>query len=825
MVGDDHAPLQPESVGLAANAHEVFIALYSQNKILVADPATGKIMREISCDGPRGLTLAPNGDLLAVSYLPNRKAEVVRFAKATGTAKTVVNSNLDAPWDVAVDTAERIYVSDLGKAQQIKVFDGGGKLLARRGTPGGRKWMGRYNAKGFLHPAGIATDARGGLLVAESAIPKVVSRFNAADGKLLGRWFGAPVYWTSTWPSFDDPTNIYYPLNEGIGRARIRKAGETGMPEAYIAPRAAGYLHSADFSDRMPQPEIVRATSGKTFLVSDGDPHTIGFLQNDIFRPVAHFRVLNASHKENTTKQNYLEIWRDRNGDGQVQPTEVSRLETVANEPLVPIADLTASMHMEPNGDLYFMTQANRVLKIPADGFEKDGAPRWNAAAASYIIPSVLPSKNNEMSTTWRHGLLGTRLDSAGNLYVAFNTSVEGNGGAFDFASKELARQMKEGMGHTASFNVTKFAKFDSNGKLIWMAGRKATAAARTGEMYHFWNMAGLVNDRYIAGASEWGQIYFYTHDGFFVDALMNNPGLTPPPGPYTFGGETSGGRVQYFPARDELWAYVSGMAYKVAGFKNGTVMGESRSAGSVHLDRAYDLASATEKAAPLQIVALAGDPMADANAWNAAPIGVLRRNDGELARAQLGYDAKYLYAKIRVNDPTPLQNSADTVATAFKGGDTVGFVLGNAGDRNAPQAGDARFMAAQIGGKARLIAMKAFTGGEKKPESYITPAAGEARFEFVGEVPGGKVILTPDATGYTATFAVPRNFVELDLKPGAPLVGDIEVRLSGAGPRGLQAVSRNYLFTPLRTETTMTDDVPTEARLYPQYWGSVEVK
>jgi hypothetical protein len=100
----------------------------------------------------------------------------------------------------------------------------------------------------------------------------------------------------------------------------------------------------------------------------------------------------------------------------------------------------------------------------------------------------------------------------------------------------------------------------------------------------------------------------------------------------------------------------------------------------------------------------------------------------------------------------------ADTVATAFKGGDAIGFVLGNAGERNAPQTGDVSFMVAQIGGKARLTAMKAFTGGEKKPESYITPA-GEARFEFVGEVPGGKVLITPDATGYTATFACPTRF------------------------------------------------------------------
>jgi hypothetical protein len=120
---------------------------------------------------------------------------------------------------------------------------------------------------------------------------------------------------------------------------------------------------------------------------------------------------------------------------------------------------------------------------------------------------------------------------------------------------------------------------------------------------------------------------------------------------------------------------------------------------------------------------------------------------------------------------------------------------------------------------------MKAVTAGAKQPFEYFTPAAGTARFEFVGEVPGGKVSWTPEGKGYTATFLVPRSFLEFDLKPGSALKGDIEVRLGGAGARGLQTTSRNYLFTPARPETTMTDDVPTEARLYPQYWGDVEVK
>lgn len=94
-------------------------------------------------------------------------------------------------------------------------------------------------------------------------------------------------------------------------------------------------------------------------------------------------------------------------------------------------------------------------------------------------------------------------------------------------------------------------------------------------------------------------------------------------------------------------------------------------------------------------------------------------------------------------------------------------------------------------------------------------------------EVPGGKAefVVDADGKGYTASFSVPRAFLEFDLKAGTTLRGDVEVRLSGTGPRGLQATSRNYLFTPLLSETSMTDDVPTEARIYPQFFGAVEVK
>lgn len=73
--------------------------------------------------------------------------------------------------------------------------------------------------------------------------------------------------------------------------------------------------------------------------------------------------------------------------------------------------------------------------------------------------------------------------------------------------------------------------------------------------------------------------------------------------------------------------------------------------------------------------------------------------------------------------------------------------------------------------------------------------------------------------------LAVSRSLIELDLKPGMDLRGDSEVRLSGAGQRGMQATSRNCLFIPAKGEPCMVDDFPTEARMYPEYWGEIQVR
>jgi len=830
---------QPESVGLVATAKEVFVPVYSRGIIQVRDPETGALTRTLSCPGPRGVCLDRDGNLYAVSYVSGQTPHIFLFHGARGEPDVhacggLAVRGLDAPWDIAVSSGGMMYVSDGGTSQQIKVFSPYGGPPRTWGKRGGRTLAGTYDPHSFRNPAGIALDAEGGLLVAESSVPKVMSRWNAQTGESLARWFGGPAYWDGTWPDADDPRTVYYQLPGGFARANLSR------PDW---PQASWSTGEGQDSGAV-IPTVLVAKNGRKYLVNDVSPNRIYLLQGDQMRPVAYFHVYNQ-RGGNKLGHTYLEIWQDANTDGRVQPKEVTDLDTVEGRPLVNLADWGAPTNtMTPSGDLYLETQANKILKIPASGFNPDGSIRWNLGGARYAVPTLLPASGDSFYTGPR-GQVGLRVDSRGDIYTCFAATVGSvtpeltqkmrkNSPGLPpsawgvYATQELAEKMHEGLGHTGESNAVKFAKFAPDGHLLWMAGRKATAAAGPGEMYHFWSLAGLLGDDYIAGASEWGPMYVYTGDGFFVDALFNNPGLDPPPGPYTFGSETGTGRLQYFPKQDQLWAYAVGMAYRVKGFAHGRVDGERRASGMVTLDKVYETEEAARRPASLlEIVPLTGDPLADVNVWAGVPTSTLRRNGGGLATAQLGYDAQNLYARLHVVDDTPLQNAADRVNTAFKGGDTAGIVLGPAAPHEQPGLGDTRLMAAMIGGRPHLIAMQAVTNGAKNPEDYYTPSSGHARFGFVGDVPGGRVTLTPDADGkgYTAAFAVPRAFLSLPLTPGTVLAADVEVRLSGQGQQGPQTASRNYLFTPLRSETSMTSDIPTESRLYPQGWGRAQVR
>ncbi len=837
----------PECLGLAATANEVFASVYSQNIIQVLDVESGQPTRTLSCPRPRALALDAKGNLYAVSFGTDAAAQVLRFNGVQGTPTPVVTGELVAPVGVTVDAAGRISVTDEGASQQIKTFSPDGKLVRTLGKKGGRPWAGTYDPTSYRDPSQITADKQGGLLVAESSIPKIFNRIDNASGKTLSRWFGWPGYGVANIPDPEDPMTNYYSFEpEGFARA-TSVDGKSGMPDAYWVPKKAGMEDVGPmFKEDFPLVKVL--ANGRKYFIEDINPHAVCLIDGDNFLPVGNLNVgVDRSQLKPGANANsaptIISMWIDKNGDHKSQPEEVTTISQVDGKPMPRLATQSNSMWLDEKGNAYIITAANSILKVPAEGFARNGAILWNPAKASYVLPTVLPSLLTH-GISGRQGMPGLRTDSQGNIYVCLSAVAPAltpklasqiqtafpnipQSAWFAYATPELAKQNKEGLGHTAESNIAKFAKFSPDGKLLWTAGRKATAAPGPGEMYHFWTIGGMVGDNYVTGCSEWGPIYFYTTDGFYVDTLMNDPATLAPAGPYTFGSENFSGQVYGFPKLGKVFAYDQGGIYAVDGFdKNLKVEGERRFKGSVVLDKVYQEAMPISQiAASLKIVPVAGDITRDAT-WKTVPIVTLIRNGKPLATAKVGYDGANLYATIHVVDDTPLQNAGDDPSLVFKSGDVVGLDLGPTGERNKPVLGDLRILAAKMQGQNRLIAMKPISKQAKQPKPYTTQASGTKSFDFVGDIPGGKVVLTADADGkgYTALFTVPRSFLEFTITPGTPLKGDIEVLLSGIKSQGLQATSRNWLYSGGQVQTTMIDDIPTEAWLYPQFWGDIMV-
>jgi len=849
--GVDHY-IEPECLGIAATVNEVFVSVYSKDIIQVLDVESGQPTRTLPCPAPRGLALDAKGNLYAVTYGAKQPPQVVRFDEVQGTAKQVITSGLVSPMGVAVDATNQITVTDEGASQQIKTFSPDGKLIRTLGKKGGRTRAGTYDPTSYRIPSAIVADKQGGLVVAESSIPKIFNRFDAASGKTLSRWFGWPHYGVANFPDVDDPMTCYYPfLPDGLGRATAPAKGGTGMPTAYWDSEMAGMEGVGKLIWRNNIPFVSRLANGRKYLISDSNPHAVCLIKGDDLLPVGNIDVWTPNfHRlpdgSRPNKPCTISVWIDRNGDHKPQPEEMTAITDVEGKTLVPMQDQMSSMWLDRDGNAFLLTEANKILKIPAAGFEKNGAIRWNPAKASYIINGIIPSLLDH-SIGGRQGIAGVRTDKDGNIYTCLSSVVPALTPALEakikamypevppskwcaYANPEMAKKLSEGLGHTAESNIAKFAKYSPEGKLIWMAGRKATAAAKPGEIYHFWTIGGMIGDNYISGCSEWGPISFYTSDGFYVDTIMNDPGSIPPAEPYTFSSENFAGRVQSFTKLGKVYAYDQGGIYAIDSFdKNLKVAGERRLYGTVELDKVYETAEMpTPMATSLNIAPISGDISQDST-WASMPKSTLMLGSATLAMAQIGYDKENLYAKFHVVDNTPLQNGGDDPNVVFKSGDVVGLDLGPGGDRSkpGPMLGDLRILAAKLKGQSRLIAMKPLSAQEKKPQSYFTPASGTKPFDFVGDIPGGKIVLTPDADGrgYTALMTVPRNFLEFPLAPGTQLKGDVEVLLSGMKSQGLQAASRNWLLSGGHSETTMTDDIPTEAWLYPQYWGDVSVK
>ena len=811
----------PAANSIAVGQDEFFVPFHYRGVIKVYDLESGKLKRELPCAYPAGVTLDEAGNLYAISG----GSQIVRFDRGEEPARNYASIPRwlqGQPWDLAVRGNE-LYLSDNRASHQVAKFING-KFTGYLGTPGGRVISGRYDPSRMRNPAGIALGPDGKLLVAQASLPNVFQLYDTRTGALVEERFGDVNYTPATWPEAGDPLKVYVAAGDrGLIRSQLKGDGSSAGVDAYWQFEEWPFeLRNWMFSFKVPR--SFKGLKGHTYIHAPGleeNPITLIRVDGEKLTPV------NYLYPE-MSQESPLHFWRDLNGDGLVTPDEVQTFTTLAGEEIAKInrwgrGILCGSYIHRRTGDLYLLGVNNAIYQVPFKSVDERGVYDWDFPAAKKIVNEVIPGFQEVVAYGARGGFMGIDVDDSGNIYVGYNVNL-------DYAKPEWTRQLRFGLGHTGSTNAVKLASFAPDGTPRFLVGRKATGVLKPGELYHSWTQAGLWGNDYVALASEWTPFTLYTTDGFFVQTLLGDANRGEEPSPTNIGGgETFSGQLVYDPDRNEAYLYTAnthGMVYRLEGIgPDGKIKGEKRWHGKLRLTRAIDPFPAPREAAQPEFLPLT-DPLQTGN-WGDRPVDLYDNNDQLLAKVYLGYDATRIYARFEVKTPHPFVNRADDPALIFKRGDAVGLYFGFPGERKQPAGTDVRILATVFQGKPAVAALIAQSDQLRQPYEYYTSAGGRWKFDFAGLLPDSEARFTPTADGYTLEFAVPRRYLpDYGWKPGNRIAFEAEVLLSGNGVRGLQTISRNHLFTPRSAvQAKMVDDIPSEARSYPEYFGTAVIR
>ncbi len=197
----------------------------------------------------------------------------------------------------------------------------------------------------------------------------------------------------------------------------------------------------------------------------------------------------------------------------------------------------------------------------------------------------------------------------------------------------------------------------------------------------------------------------------------------------------------------------------------------------------------------------------------------------GENIRFYLGYDDTHLFVAYSAADVGPFKNSGEQWDRLFKTGACADLQLGvdpdAAPDRVGPAAGDLRVLMAYQGAKPTAVLYRPVIAGKAKGKPWrVVSPVGEAAFDDVRELPGVRMAQRPSAVGgagYTVEAAIP--LADIGLKPVDGLRLKLDWGVLRTGPDGHEVLQR---ICWANRATSITADAPSEARLHPELWGFV---
>ncbi len=452
-------------VGIAADAvGNVYVTDYDANTIRQITPAgvvttlAGADQARGSDDGtggaarfnrPVGLTIDSTGNL----YVADTSNQVIRKITPAGVTTTIAGTpgvegsadgtgaaaSFNAPYNVSIDTADNVYVTDYA-ANTIRKITPTGVVTTLAGTAG---QAGGLDAQGsaarFSNPFGLAVNSNGDVLVADTynnAIRKVTSsgavttlagltRTGSADGAGSVARFNNPLG-----AATDASGNVYV---VDYGNDTIRKITSAGVVSTLAG--TAGVAGSADGTG------AAASFTGPGGLATDSAGNIyVAETENNLIRKITPTGVV-------TTLAGAPGTSNDGSDDGTGAAASFKG-------PGAPVVDSAGNVYVTDGGNntIRKITPAGEVTTF-AGTAGSQGSADGTGASASFNAPS------------------GLAIDGSGNLYVTDSGNhtirkITPEGVVTTLAGTAGLSGTNDGTGVEARFNSPQGVVSDSAGNL-----------------------------------------------------------------------------------------------------------------------------------------------------------------------------------------------------------------------------------------------------------------------------------------------------------------------------------------------------------------------
>jgi hypothetical protein len=826
--------------GLAVHNGILVASLPVLKQLAIIDVAAEKILGTPELADPRGLAFDAAGRLLAISG-----KSVLRFplnGADLGKGEEIL-SGLEDPQQLTLDADGRIYVSDQGTSNQVKIFSADGKKVGAIGTA----WtpsVGPYDPNRLTHPDGVTISNDGHLWVAEhDHQPKRISVWTL-DGKLVKALYGPPQYGGGGALDPRDKSRFYFngmefALDWGKATNRLVNVFYRAGSNDWATPKG----HASDGA-----PEQAIYANGRQYMSNtfnsnptNGSPLVFVWeMRNGVAVPVA--AVGQASAWDLLKEDAYKAAWPDKidpKGDPWKNPIMVSWVDLnddhkVQIDELKMVRGRTGGCVVQP--DLTVLTSMGH--KIVPKGFTPKGAPLYDIAQAETYVEGAQNS-----------------LSSGGEQSMASASGWT----IMTVGPKPLAADSMAGV---------------KNGVPMWSypslwpglhASHNAPLPDHPGELLGTTRLlGGFVSPKGSDAGDLWaingnmGNVYLMTVDGLFVATLWKD-GRT---SSWAMPAATRGMSVKEASLNaEDFWPSITqtadGAIYitvgvettcsivKVEGLESirrlppsmVPVTPEALAEASQYFVKRDQLRADREGTGTMSVALRKTAPVVDGSLddWADASWVTIDSRTNQVGdwgheeaktRAALCVAGDRLYAAFKTGDPGLLRNTGEALPMLFKTGGALDLMLGTdpAANprRDKPVAGDVRLVVTMAKGKPMAAIYRAVVPGSTSPVPFSSPWR-TVTFDRVDDVSdkvelaaGGEKDLRQKGEHGLFEMSIPLSVLGLKPEAGKSIRGDIGL-LRG---NGFQTMQRVYWQNKA---TGLISDVPGEAMLTPQLWGRLQ--